>query len=191
MENEISLSRDKINIIVAYSANDRFISYNNDLPWKRSLRGDNKFLKTIIHPNDGTKILLIMGRITFENMPLIKDVQIAVITSHEESIVDALPFKSFESALHFGKSNNFTIIIFGGENIYREALEHSHQIFCTIVQGEFQGDRRFPECDTELTDVSHEVAKYLLVKGATKTWEFEDNSFLEGGFKYKFYFGEK
>ena len=191
MEDIVSLDEERINIIVAFTSENRFIGYNKDLPWKRKLKGDKQFLKNIIIPSEGSKILVIMGRVTYETCPKIKNGQVGVITSSSLPSAEVLCFKTFDSAVEFGRSNNFIIVVFGGESIYKEALNYDHKLFCTIVQdSSLPGDRRFPHCETPMSNRTLEVEQYLLSKGIEKTWEVEKNQFLEDGLVYGFYIGE-
>lgn len=191
MEFPITLSKDKLNIVVAYTSENRYIGCEKDLPWKRKLKGDKQFMRKIIVPEGESKILLIMGRVTYETCPKMKSVKVAVITTKELVDQEVAAFKTFDEAIAYGKENDFTIVVFGGENVYREALKYNHRLFCTVINDStLPGDRKFPECRTQIENISGSVELYLLARGVNKTWEIINNEFSEDGFTYGFYCGE-
>lgn len=190
--NKICLSKEKINMVVAYTDKNRYIGYKNDLPWKRTLRADLRFINKLIRIESNT--ILVMGRKTFESMPKIKDVDIAIITSQNIESDGAKSFKSVSDAIQYCRERDAFIVIFGGSDVYAEAMKYDYKLFCTIVsEKDLIGDRRFPDAKIQLENISDYVHEFLLSNGVEKTWNFcrDEKVFEENGFNYKFCVGEK
>lgn len=185
----LDLAKDRINVLVAYTSINRYIGYQGDLPWRRSFKGDMKYVTKLIrlYPN----IALIVGKATYETIKRIKDIPILVVTSSEIAEGNAKSFKSFNLAVEYAKSNNFFIIAFGGTKIYDEAVtNYKCKLFCTVVEENgLLGDRKFPRIDVTLENVSTRVDRFLMERNVEKTWELKDDTFYENGFEYRFYIG--
>jgi len=184
-------SKEHLNILVAFTDKNRYISYENELPWKMSLKGDMRFVNKFIRIEPNT--ILIVGRRTYESIPKYKDVKVVVVSRKGMEDRSIKSFKSFVEAVEYARMQNMFVIVFGGVEIYAEAMKHKHRIFCTIVkEGELKGDRIFPELDTPLTNISRRVNDFLLENSVPKTWSFkqDENAFEENGFKYSFFYGE-
>lgn len=191
VSDKISLSKERINLVVGYTDVNRYIAYRNDLPWKRALRADLKFINKLIRIEPNTS--LIMGRKTFESMPKIRDVEVIVITSQSIESDGVKLFKSVDEAIQYCRKRNMFIVIFGGSRIYEEAMKHTYRLFCTVVrEGSLPGDRTFPESKVCLENISKHVHMFLLSNGVEKTWNLngDEDSFEENGFSYKFCMGE-
>lgn len=188
VSDKICLSKEKLNLVVAYTDENRYIAYKNDLPWKRALRADLRFINKLIRTEANTA--LIMGRKTFESMPKIKDVEVVVITSKIEP--DGLrAFKSVNEAVQYCRKKSMFIVIFGGSGVYDEAMKYDYKLFCTIVKEKgLPGDRIFPESKVSLENISKHVHEFLLAGGVEQTWNFNGDFFEENGFSYKFCLGE-
>lgn len=189
---KICLSKEKINLVVAYTDRNRYIGYKNDLPWKRALRADLRFINKLIRTEPNT--ILIVGRKTFESMPKIKDVNVAIITSQNIESDEAKSFKSVGDAIRYCRERDAFIVIFGGSNIYAEAMKYDYRLFCTIIsEKDLIGDRMFPESKIQLENISDRVHEFLLSNGIERTWSFcrDKKTFEENGFSYKFCIGEK
>lgn len=185
--NKIELSSEKLNIIVAYTDKDRFMAYQNDLPWKRSLKGDLRFINLLIRSKPN--IALILGRCTYESLPKYKDIKIIVVTS--SNLENVTTFDSFSKAVEYCSNNNLFKVIFGGVKIYEEALNYPHVAFCTVVeQKNLLGDRIAPNINLNFENITKNVEEYLLENNVNKTWEYKKESFQENGFIYNFYYGE-
>ncbi|ELA41832.1 uncharacterized protein VICG_01184 [Vittaforma corneae ATCC 50505] len=191
MSNEIDLSKEKINVLVAYTSQNRYIGYEGDLPWKRDFKGDMKYVTKLIrlYPNTA----LVVGKTTYETIKRIKDVQILVVTSSEVAEGNAKSFKTLPEAIDFAKSSGMYVIAFGGSKIYEDAIRsYDCKLFCTVVEeNSLKGDRTFPEVDARLENVSSKVDQFLVDKKVEKTWELKDNCFYENGYEYRFYVGYK
>ena len=188
--NNIFLDNDKLNIVVAFTNKNKYISYNNELPWKMKLRGDNNFINLLIRLE--TNCVLIMGRKTFESIPKYKNLLLYVITSKKFDNNNVKCFKKFNDAILHAKSQNLVIIIFGGSEIYKEAINYEYKIFCTIVnEDNLLGDNKFPEINVSLINISEEVNNFLLKNNIKETWKLDNinNIFEENEIKYSFYYG--
>ena len=185
----ISLDKSKLNIIVAYTHKNRYISDNGNLPWKGSLKGDFAFLNKFIRLEPNTAI--IMGRKTYEKIPKYKGIEIIVLSKDKNYQCNfGMLFSDFEDALNYCKSKNLNIIIFGGQEIYKVALKYPCKLYCTIVQEkDLSGDVKFPENNIELENITAEVHKFLLNKDVNPTWILKNNAFEENEYVYNFFTG--
>lgn len=184
----VNLNRNKLNIIVAYTDKDKYIGYKGDLPWKRNLRGDMNFLKLLLKQESDS--VLIMGRKTFESIPVKIHGNVIVITRNSDyKANDVLVFTDFDKSIDYCREKKKICIIFGGTAIYKEAFRYPCKIFHTVVnQGNLTGDTRF-EIDDNLNgkNITVEVNNYLLENNLKKTWELCDDHFIENEYKYAFY----
>lgn len=186
-DHTIKLSKDKVNIIVAFTDKNRYIAFNNDLPWKRSLRGDMRFINILIRLNPNTAV--IVGRSTYETLPKMNGISLYVVGSKEICKDGIESFRTVSEAVEKARNNGMYVVIFGGVGIYKEAMsKYDYEMFCTIVEeGDLQGDRIFPEYSADLVNISRQVDEFLAERNVSKTWIFQDDHFLENGFKYRFF----
>lgn len=184
----IELAKDRLNVVVAYTSKSRYIGLEGDLPWKRDIKGDMRYIAKLIrlHPD----IVLVVGRRTYEGIRRIKDVRKFVVTSAEPE--DGMEsFKSFSDAVQHAMQCGLHVIVFGGQAIYEEALNYECRIFCTVIEeGDLRGDRVFPDLTVALDNVSHRVEQFLSENGVTKTWTLEDGCLHENGYEYRFFIGD-
>lgn len=140
----MSTSSLRLSIIAALSEN-LVIGRDNNLPWH--LRSDMKRLKTITmgHP-------LIMGRKTYESigMPLPGRTSIVISREPEKLNVPASVKKtsSLEDAIEIAKKcpgGDSEIFIFGGGQVFAEAIKRVNRLYLTIVHEQVQGDVYFPD----------------------------------------------
>ncbi len=127
-----------LSIIVAASDNN-VIGHGNTLLWK--LPADMKRMKdlTMGHP-------LIMGRKTHESvgraLPGRRNI---VITRQQKEFPGCEVVASLEEALAAVKDDpSGEAFIFGGGDVYRQALPMTDRIHMTRVHGTFEGDTTFP-----------------------------------------------
>ncbi|KAM0678007.1 hypothetical protein BDAP_000119 [Binucleata daphniae] len=216
----ISLDKNLLNVIVAYTKNERAIGKNMSIPWER-LTADLRLINYLTtQPNTA----VIMGSKTFESIykaigkPLPNRINV-VLTRQENitklietfekkeeseinseqktnsdktysNISDCYTFKTLDDATSYCKSKNLNIVIFGGYKAYEEALKHKCKLFCTEIEGkDFMCDAFFPKCNVKLLNVSGEVQKLMIEKNVKQTWEYENETFVENGLKYKFMVG--
>lgn len=180
---KIELLPNKLNIFVAYSRKNKVIGYQNDLPWKRSLKADLAYLNILTTEK---KTVIIMGRKTFESIgrPLPKRMNIVLTKS---KINDTMCCTSLKEAIEFCNKNQYYIAIFGGTEVFKEALNYDHQLFCTIVENDYEGDTFFPLFNHKLREITLEVDKLLKEKNAKMTWELKNGKFVENNIVYGFY----
>lgn len=161
------MTNQKISAIVAMDEK-RGIGKDNKLPFR--IKEDFERMHKIIagHP-------LIMGRKTHDSIGrVLPGCTNIVITrdpeykkSHSEGCIVCL---SLEEAFRQAKiaEGSEEIFIFGGGEIYREALPKVDKLYLTIVKGDFKADTFFPDYS--------EFKKVI--------FESEENE--ADGFKYKF-----
>lgn len=162
----------KISIIVAMDEK-RGIGKANSLPFH--IPEDSKRLRELTtgHP-------LVMGRKTFESLGrLLPNRTHIVVTRDPESLKDlsyqphyivSSVRKGIDVALRQAQGENEEIFIFGGGQIYKEALEQGlvDKMYLTIVEGDYGADTFFPE---------YEQLGFHIVKEESREAD---------GYKYKF-----
>ncbi|MDF2365965.1 dihydrofolate reductase [Sneathiella sp.] len=145
-----------LSAMVAVSEN-QVIGIDNGLPWR--LSNDLKWFKKVTMEKP-----IIMGRKTFESLPgLLPGRPHIVITRDPDFSVDgAVVVHSLKDALIAGEEAAQQIgaeemVIIGGAEIYRQAMEKLDLIYLTRVHTEIEGDTYFPELDpADWTELSHE-----------------------------------
>lgn len=183
----IELSADKVNIIVAHTDKDRFIAYNNDLPWKRLLKGDMKFINLLIRSKPN--VALIVGRCTYETLPKYKNLKVIVVSSQD--IVGVNTFRSFNDAVEYCNKEGMIKVAFGGVRIYEDAMKHPFVLYSTVVkQDSLIWDRVIPNFGVNLKNITKEVENYLSSNNIEKSWKINEFGFEENRLNYMFYYGE-
>jgi dihydrofolate reductase len=146
-----------LSAMVAVSEN-QVIGVDNGLPWR--LSNDLKWFKKVTM---GKPIL--MGRKTFQSLPgLLPGRPHIVITRDPKftakdvtithDINEAIK-AGIEAASQLGAEE---MVIIGGAEIYRQALDKLDLIYLTQVHAEIEGDTYFPELDpADWTEVSREL----------------------------------
>ncbi|KAI5180697.1 dihydrofolate reductase [Nematocida sp. AWRm80] len=135
-------------VLVGVSGHRGIIGAEGRLPWPK-LTIDFAFLRYI------TQIVptgLIMGSNTYRSIgkPLANRISIVVttkVTRAEKDIGETNLFyvPNLETAVNLCIKNNLLPVVFGGESIYRLALEkYSGTIYMTSIETEYPGDRHFP-----------------------------------------------
>ena len=130
----------RTSIIVAYDQNYG-IGYQGDLPWH--LPADLKMVRerTMGHH-------LIMGRKTYESIgkPLPGRTSIIVTRNREYQAEGSLVVHSLADGLALAESRGEDeAFIFGGSQIYQEALPLSERLYITHIHAGFPADTHFPE----------------------------------------------
>jgi dihydrofolate reductase len=131
-----------ISIIVATSRN-HVIGNKNQLPWH--LPADLKYFKLIT-----TGKPIIMGRKTFESIGKILPNRKNIIVSAKPdfTVPGGFVCHSLEQAINLA-GDVPEIMIVGGETIYNQALPKVGRIYRTLVDADIEGDRFFPEIETD------------------------------------------
>jgi dihydrofolate reductase len=172
-------------IIVGVHATNWAIGSSGKIPWK--CRADMKFFKeTTCDVNDSTKMnAVIMGRKTFESLqkPLPNRLNVVLtkgplliknndsIVFSNNSIVFSNDFCKIIDELELNPSIE-TIFVIGGENVYKQALQHPkcEKIYLNIVHVECDlsgADAFFPNPDptkyglVETTIIDPTVTSYV------------------------------
>jgi len=142
-----------ISVVVALDSKNG-IGKNNDLLFK--IPEDYQRMKKIIfgHP-------LVMGRRTFESIGRVLPENISIIVTQnsdyqfpefvttEEEKAKCVVVNSLEEGIAKAKTvpGSDNIIVFGGGQIFKEALEKKliDRLYLTIVEGDFAADTFFPD----------------------------------------------
>lgn len=121
---------------IAAMSENRVIGKGNDLPWH--LPEDMKWVMNCTRDQ-----AIAMGRHTYESMgkPLPRRENIVISRSLKE-LPGCTVLPSLEALLDHRTDRD--IWIFGGAEIYRQALPYIHTLFLTLVYGEYAGDAFFP-----------------------------------------------
>ena len=142
---EILLSM-KIAMIAAVAENNA-IGINNKMPWY--LPGDLRYFKGITMGKP-----VIMGRKTFDSLrrPLPGRTNIVITRDKTWQHEGVKVVHSLDDAIALAEdialiNGNEEIMVIGGEQIYRMALEKADRLYLTRVYQSFEGDAFFPELD--------------------------------------------
>lgn len=127
-----------ISIIVALSENN-VVGVNNQLPWK--LSADLKRVKGLTMGHH-----IIMGRKTYESIgrPLPGRVNVVISRNPDFQAAGCTRAGSLSEALTISKSDS-EVFIFGGGEVFREALPMVSRIYMTKVHHRLDGDTHFPQ----------------------------------------------
>lgn len=134
------MNKPRISIIAAMDEK-RGIGKGNDLLFK--IPEDFRRMKqlTLNHP-------IIMGRKTYESIGRVlpKRSNIIITRDSEYTVEGAFVFASLEKAIAFAKKKDTEeIFIFGGGQVFREALPVVDRLYLTLVKGDFGADTFFPD----------------------------------------------
>ena len=155
-------------------AQNRVIGKNNGLPWP-SIKEDFKWFKEFTMGKT-----LIVGKTTFDTLPLLKNRECLVLTKPVEAI-DAyitnqymvnnnamtgqmITMEDVESYSRFRKDY---LIVVGGAKTYVKLLPYITEFYVTHVNGNYDGDTFMPEFEHLFADQEvvkefdgHKVVKY-------------------------------
>ena len=140
-------------IIVARDLN-RGIGLMNEIPWR--FKEETKYFKkiTTLVRNNNKKNCIIMGRKTYESIPIqyrpLKDRINIIISTTMKSDDNILVYKNINDVLNYVKKNKKRIektFVIGGENIYKEFLNRGlvTEIYETVITDKYECDKFFPE----------------------------------------------
>lgn len=124
------------------------------MPWR--LSADLKRLKLLTMGHH-----IIMGRKTWESLgrPLPGRVNVVITSDRNFHAEGATVVHSLQEALKVS-SNDSEVFIFGGGQIFREALPLVDKLYLTIVHSIVEGDTYFPELNkNEWKEISKENFK--------------------------------
>jgi dihydrofolate reductase len=138
---------------------------------KRGLGKDNKLLFKI--PEDFQRMQkltmghpIIMGRKTFASIGRVLPGRLNIVVTHDASRVqDGLVFAfSLEEALKIASEDERNeIFIFGGGQIYQQAIAKADRLYLTLVEGDFGADTFFPDYSNftkVISEEEHESSGY-------------------------------
>ena len=128
----------RIALIAAMAAN-RVIGRENRLPWR--LPADLRHFKSMTMGKP-----VIMGRKTYESIgkPLPGRSNIVVTRDPDYRAQGCRVVHSLEQALDAGAGHDEVMVI-GGAELYRQALERAQRMYLTLIKAEVSGDTLFPE----------------------------------------------
>ena len=141
--------------LVAAMAKNRVIGKDNSLPWPRHSADMAHFRRLTMGK------VVIMGRKTYESLPRRLEGRLNIVMSSDplyrisETFVWKKPrlegfisVTSVEEALYFARLfTDRSIMIIGGETVYRQFLPLAEKMFITLVDINADGDTTFPEFD--------------------------------------------
>jgi dihydrofolate reductase len=135
--------------LIAAVAENGVIGVGDRMPWR--LSSDLKRFKSITMGKP-----VIMGRKTFETIgkPLAGRLNIVVSRNSDFAREGVLVASSFEAALTEGEekaraSAEEEIMVIGGGEIYRSAIDRADRLYITHVEASPEGDTHFPPIDPE------------------------------------------
>lgn len=143
-----------LSLIVAMAEN-RTIGLNNELPWH--LSEDLKYFKSVTMCKP-----ILMGRKTFDSIgrPLPGRLNIVITRNAEWQHSGVKTAASLQQAVAIAAEANpqdQEVMVIGGEEIYRTAIELADRLYITRVQAEVEGDAFFPEYkESEWQEVSRQ-----------------------------------
>lgn len=122
---------------------NQLIGRANKLPWH--LPADLKHFKAV---TVGDAVL--MGRKTYEALPIkpLPNRRNIILTRNKDYVAPgAEVFHSKEAILSAVDTDQQTLHIIGGGEIYRLFIDEVDELYQTIIEGDFEGDTYFPTLD--------------------------------------------
>ncbi|MCL6417448.1 dihydrofolate reductase [Aestuariirhabdus sp. Z084] len=133
--------------MIAAVAENGAIGIDNKLPWY--LPGDLRYFKAVTMGKP-----IIMGRKTFDSLrkPLPGRTNIVITRDSNYQPEGVKVVHSLDAALSLAEEVGLIngldeMMIIGGEQIYRLAMERADRLYLTRVYQSFEGDAWFPELD--------------------------------------------
>ena len=134
----------KIAMIAAVAENNA-IGINNKMPWY--LPGDLRYFKAVTMGKP-----IIMGRKTFDSLrkPLPGRTNIVITRGTQWHHEGVKVVHSLDEALSMAEdialiNGNDEVMVIGGAQIYKQALDKADRLYLTRVYQSFEGDAFFPE----------------------------------------------
>lgn len=127
------------------------IGYQNSIPWRIS--EDFKWFKeTTLNKS------IIVGRVTFESLPPLKDRYIKVPTRNLDLLCSLIKGGEYFNPARFWTEKEFkewskNDILCGGAQVYKEFLHLCDEIYITHVKGIYECDIFFPLGERELLEM--------------------------------------
>lgn len=130
---------------IAAMSENRAIGRNNKLPWL-PIKEDFKWFKEFT-----TGKILVVGRVTFDKMPPLKNRNIIVLTSNPNSSSGYDPncnfgycFRDYNGVIEVSQFSNDQLIIIGGTKTYEKFMPYITEFYVTHVKGEYEADTFMP-----------------------------------------------
>lgn len=180
----MKLKKDILNIITCFTE-DYGIGFKNTIPWK--ITGDLKFVKKLT--TSQKNVAVVMGRKTFESLgnPLRNRTNVVITSANSLNSECTIYFRSFHEAIEYLKNHDYFIVIFGGTNIYSEALTYKYKIFYTIIHSKYVCDTFFPNHNfNNSKNISKKVFEYIN-SDSLSNWKLIENKFYENNIYYSFF----
>lgn len=135
-------------MVVAYTRN-RVIGKDGGLPWDGTMPADMRHFKELT-----LRKTIIMGRTTFESigraLPLRQNI---VLSRGYFEAPGIITVHSLDEAYTLARNE---IMIIGGAEVYKQALESATTIHATLIDVDIEGDTFFPELDSEWVETYRE-----------------------------------
>lgn len=132
-----------ISLLVAHDLN-RVIGVNNDLPWH--IPEDLAYFKKMSMGK-----AMVMGRKTYESIgrPLPGRLSIIVTRNESYTVEGAVVVHNLKDAIARAEEYAEEVMIIGGAEIFRTALEVADRLYITHIQKQYDGDTFFPSYGPE------------------------------------------
>ncbi len=135
--------------MIAAVAQNNAIGIDNKMPWY--LPGDLRYFKAVTMGKP-----VIMGRKTFDSLrkPLPGRTNIVITRDKSWGYEGVKVAHSLSEAVELAEAiafinGNDEIMVIGGEQIYRQAIERADRLYLTRVYKDFAGDAFFPEINQQ------------------------------------------
>ncbi|MAE67428.1 MAG: dihydrofolate reductase [Phycisphaeraceae bacterium] len=137
--------------LVAAMSENRVIGRDGELPWPPF--GDLKRVRdlTMGHP-------IIMGRRTHESIGRVLPGRLNVILTRRRDyeVEGALVMHDLSAALDRLRPDHDRAFVFGGAEIYRQAMPHVDRIDLTILHRQVEGDTFLPEIPADFVETGRQ-----------------------------------
>lgn len=132
-----------ISLLVAHDQN-RVIGVNNELPWH--IPEELAYFKKVSMGK-----AMVMGRKTFDSIgrPLPGRLNIIVTRNEAYTAEGAVVVHDLQEAVVKAKEFSDEVMIIGGAEIFRLAMEMADRLYITYIQKSFEGDTFFPVYGSE------------------------------------------
>jgi dihydrofolate reductase len=154
-------------IIVAAVAENGVIGKDGELPWH--IPEDMEHFKNLTMGNP-----VLMGRTTFESLPnSVKPLpgRTNIVLTRSGVEADVKEAGTIEEAYRIAEEHGDKVYIAGGASVYEQMLEDTDRIEITRIHEEYDGDKEFPDWDTEdweeVEREDHEDFSFLTYKRST------------------------
>lgn len=138
-------------IIVGYDRN-RVIGANNTLPWAGNMKTDMRRVRKLTTGN-----AIIMGRNTYESIGRALPNRQNIVITHRPFQADGVEVVSSLEDAYARVESGRDAYIFGGEQIYKLALDTVDHIYATEIDTVVEkGEVYFPPLDNSWHEVSRE-----------------------------------